>query len=64
MSEWSRRDRFSKLASVLYPNLTSQTTRAEMAALAKNELKRSPQAGALLDDNARGCVSPLDGRAR
>jgi hypothetical protein len=62
--EWSRRARQSKLASVLYPHLTSQTTQAEMAELSKNELKRAPTAGTLLGHHVRGPVSPLDGRTK
>jgi hypothetical protein len=64
MSEWSRRDRFSKLASVLYPNLTSQTTRNDMTKLAKNEAKRPPAASPLLDHHSRGSLSPLGGRMK
>jgi hypothetical protein len=62
--EWSRRDRFSKLASILYPGNASETTRAEMASLAKNEQKQPPKASALLDHAQRGALSPLDGRAK
>ncbi len=62
--KWDRRTRHSKIASVLYPNLASQTTQVEMQALAKNERKAAPSRAALLADAVRGCVSPLDGRAK
>jgi hypothetical protein len=47
MSEWSKRDRFSKLASILYPGNASETIRQEMGELAKNELKKPPSREAL-----------------
>jgi hypothetical protein len=64
MSEWEKRDRFSKLASILYPGNASETTRNEMTELAKNEAKRPPKAGALLEHHTRGSLSPLNGRAK
>jgi hypothetical protein len=62
--EWSRRTRQSKLASVMYPNLASQTTRNDMSKLAKNEAKRAPAASPLLDHHTRGSLSPLGGRMK
>jgi hypothetical protein len=47
-SEWFKRPRLSRLACVMYPHLTDQNTRDQMAALAKNEGKRPPQAPNLL----------------
>jgi hypothetical protein len=64
MGEWERRDRFSKLASILYPGNASETTRNEMSKLAKNELKRPPTASPLLDHHSRGSLSPLGGRMK
>jgi hypothetical protein len=61
---WEDKSRGEKLAAVLYPNLTSESTRAEMAERAKSERKRAPTAGKLLPDHTRGPVSPLDGRMR
>ena len=40
---WDDKDRFFKLASVLYPMHTSEETRRQMAELAAREGKRSPQ---------------------
>jgi hypothetical protein len=62
--EWSRRSRFSKLSSVLYPHLASEKCRAEMAERARNEGKAAPKPAVLLDDQTRGCMSPLDGRIK
>jgi hypothetical protein len=64
MSDWSKRDRFSKLASILYPGNASETTRNEMSKLAKNEAKRAPTPSPLLDHHSRGAVSPLGGKAK
>jgi hypothetical protein len=46
--EWFKRPRLSRLACVMYPHLTDQNTRDQMAALAKNEGKRPPQSPNLL----------------
>ncbi len=64
MGDWDQRTRQGKLASILYPNLASQTTQAEMQAIAKNETKQPPKASALLDHRTRGAVSPLGGVKR
>ena len=64
MGEWDRRTRQSKLASILYPGLTSETTQAEMAQRSANEQKRAPKAAPLLDHHSRGPLSPLGGKAR
>jgi hypothetical protein len=62
--EWSRRSRFSKLSSVLYPHLASEKCRAQMAERARNEGKRPPTTARLLDHHSRGATSPLDGRIK
>jgi hypothetical protein len=41
-SDWFKRPRMSRLAAVMYPHLTDQNTRDQMAALAKNEGKKPP----------------------
>jgi hypothetical protein len=64
MPEWDQRTRFSKLASILYPGHASQATRDQMAERARNEGKRPPKAGELLEHHTRGAISPLDGRAK
>jgi len=64
LGEWDQRTRHSKLASVLYPGLTSETTQAEMRERSNNERKRAPAAARLLDDHSRGALSPLDGRMK
>jgi len=64
MDEWDQRSKQSKLASVLYPGLTTEKTRAEMQDRAKGEGKRPPAATPLLDHVTRGALSPLGGRAK
>jgi hypothetical protein len=62
--QWSDLPRFSKLASVMYPNLADPETRSEMDQISKAEGKRSPtQQAPLLSDRDRGAVSPLGGQA-
>ena len=61
---WSERTRMSKLASVLYPGLADEDTRRQMTELARGEGKRPPATQPLLSDHARGCISPLGGKAR
>ena len=47
-SDWFKRPRMSRLAAVMYPHLTDQNTRDQMAALAKNEGKKPPQGSNLI----------------
>jgi hypothetical protein len=58
-SLWHKRPRLSRLACVMYPHLTDQNTRDQMAALAKNEGKRPPMGPNLIpytswDANLKG----------
>jgi hypothetical protein len=41
-NDWAKRDRLSKLASVMYPHLADGETRAEMDRVSKIENKQSP----------------------
>ena len=60
--KWDKRDRFSKLANVLYPHMADKGTRTEMEQLARNEGKKLSDPK-LLKDHQRGCMSPLGGVA-
>ena len=43
--KWDQFSRTEKLASVMYPHLTSKETQKEMEILAKNEMRKSPLQG-------------------
>jgi hypothetical protein len=43
--DWHSLPRQSRLAAVLYPHLTDAETQRDMAALARNERKKSPMQG-------------------
>lgn len=64
--DWHSRSRAERLASVMFPTLTTEATRQEMQSLSNNERKRSPQQAAspLLADATRGACSPLGGAAK
>ena len=51
--QWNTKSRAEKLAAVLYPNLTDAQTQATMAALARNEGKKSPTQGRIDAEKAR-----------
>jgi hypothetical protein len=63
-NDWKDKTRSEKLASVLYPSLTSEETRRQMRELSALELKKSPTATPLLSNQKRGAVSPLGGQAK
>jgi hypothetical protein len=58
---WSKRDRSSKLASILYPHLTTKETQQEMNELAKAEGKRPPQGPTLRGGQAQPLSQPKKG---
>jgi hypothetical protein len=62
--DWSKRDRSSKLANIMYPAHASEDVQKEMTSLAANEKRKPPQRQALLSDADRGCVSPLGNLAQ
>jgi hypothetical protein len=64
---WQQRDRNSKLASVLYPDLADEDTRKQMDEISAREGKRSPtkrKKKKFLSDAQRLHVSPMGGQAR
>jgi hypothetical protein len=63
MSDWAKLDRFSKLASAMFPDLVPPERRKEMDAIARREGKslRGPN---LISDKARKHLSPLGGEAK
>jgi len=62
--DWWTRTRLDRLASILYPGLADEATRAEMREIAARERKRAPASQPLLKDHERDCISPLGGRAK
>jgi hypothetical protein len=62
--KWHDRPRSERLANAFYPGLADKETQAEMAAIAKGENKRAPQAQTLLPNATRGALSPLGGKAK
>jgi hypothetical protein len=57
--EWDRKSRSEKLSAVMYPQLTSETTRREMSEIAHGEKKKPPAPSPLLSNAERGATSPL-----
>jgi len=51
--DWDHRDRMSKLAQVMYPNLSDRETQREMAQLSANQGKKSPMQGRIDAEKAR-----------
>ena len=51
---WSKRDRESKLANILFPLHATEEVRKEMSSLATNEGKKAPGQQPLLADAQRG----------
>jgi hypothetical protein len=64
MTEWDRKSRLEKLASVMYAGHTDVETQREMASRARYEGKQPPKQAPLIADHKRGPVSPLGGTAR
>lgn len=60
---WGELDRSEKIASVLYPSLTSEKRQQEMTKIASGESKKAPAKIPLLRDRERGHVSKLGGVA-
>jgi hypothetical protein len=61
--DWGRKSLHEKIAAVMWPEHASQSTRDQMAGIARAHGKRAPSGPALLPDHKRGSVSPLGGTA-
>jgi hypothetical protein len=62
--EWDKKSRAEKLSAVMYPQLTSETTRREMSEIARGERRKPPAPSPLLSHETRGATSPLGGQAQ
>jgi hypothetical protein len=61
---WHQRTRTERAANVMFPHLSDEETKKQMATLSRNENKQAPSGAKLLSDKERGFLSPLGGKAR